>query len=101
MTKAQSLFEQYRKECGMDDDDVKAARWYKDGLIDFADWLLQQKCEQCNVSGALPVVILEAEMKEIPKLKDFASGHGDAQGYARLCGQEILLTRLIKKARRQ
>lgn len=54
MTKAQSLFEQYRKECGMDDDDVKAARWYKDGLIDFADWLLQQKCEQCNVMRSLP-----------------------------------------------
>ena len=42
----------------------------------------------------------EDEMKEIPKLKDFASEHGDAQGYARLCGQEILLERLIKKTRR-
>lgn len=69
MTKAQSLFEQYRKECGMDDDDLKAARWYKDGLIEFADWLLQQKCEQCNVSGSLPPDELDsaAERYLIPK----------------------------------
>jgi len=54
-----------------------------------------------DVSGSLPVDILVSELREIPKLKDFASGHSDSQGYARLCGQEILLERLIKKARRQ
>lgn len=52
---AESLFEQYRKECGMDDDDVKAARWYKGGLIEFADWLLSQKAEQNNITNSLLV----------------------------------------------
>lgn len=37
------------------------------------------------------------ELKEIPKLQDFASGAGDSEGYARLCGQEILLKRLIER----
>lgn len=41
--------------------------------------------------------ILESELKEIPKLQDFASGHGDAEGYARICGQKVLLERLIDK----
>ena len=50
MTTGKSLFEQFRLECGMDDDDVRAARWYKDGLIDFADWILQQKLQQTPCS---------------------------------------------------
>ena len=54
MITGKSLFEQYRLECGMDDDDVKAARWYKDGLIDFADWILSQNSGKPIVSGALP-----------------------------------------------
>lgn len=56
MITGKSLFEQYRLECGMDDDDVKAARWYKDGLIDFADWILSQHDGKPIVSGSLPPV---------------------------------------------
>lgn len=41
--------------------------------------------------------IIESEINLIPKLKDFASSHGDAKGYAMACGQEVLLERLIKK----
>lgn len=51
MTTGESLFEQYRLEHGMDDDEVRACTWRKAGLIDFADWVLQQKLEQCSVSG--------------------------------------------------
>lgn len=40
---------------------------------------------------------IESELKEVPKIQDFASGHGDAQGYARACGQEVMLKRLIAK----
>lgn len=41
--------------------------------------------------------IIEHEIKELPKLKDFASGSGDSEGYMRLCGQEVILERLLKK----
>jgi hypothetical protein len=44
------------------------------------------------------ITSLNTEMEEVRKLQDFASGTGDAQGYARLCGQLVLLERLIKKS---
>ena len=59
------------------------------------------RLQQPAVGGSLPISVLLAEMNELPKLKDFASRNGDAQGYARLCGQEVLLQRLIKRAARQ
>jgi len=46
------------------------------------------------------VRLIESELKEIPKLQDFASGHGDAEGYARVCGQDVLLKRLYEKVER-
>ncbi|MBL7842899.1 MAG: hypothetical protein JNK44_03480 [Cyclobacteriaceae bacterium] len=40
---------------------------------------------------------IEKELREIPKLQDFASSSGDAQGYARICGQQTILERLKQK----
>lgn len=41
--------------------------------------------------------ILLNESQEIPKHQDFASRHGDAEGYARGCGQLVLLERIKKQ----
>lgn len=41
--------------------------------------------------------LIEKELAEIPKLQDFASRQGDAEGYAQLCGQLVVLNRLLKK----
>lgn len=40
---------------------------------------------------------IEREKKELPKLLDHASGHGDSEGYARLCGMALFIERLEKK----
>jgi hypothetical protein len=57
--------------------------------------------QQPAVGGSLPISVLVDQLNELPKLKDFASRAGDAQGYARLCGQQVLLERLIKRFSRQ
>lgn len=46
----------------------------------------------------ITVDYLQKELIEVRKLQDFASSAGDAEGYARLCGQFILLERLIEKS---
>jgi len=39
---AKDLFQQYCDECGMDSDAIRATRWYKDGMIDYTQWLLEK-----------------------------------------------------------
>ena len=56
MISTEDLFIKYCKECGMDDDDIRACSWHKSGMIEFADWLLRQTWSQPNVSDLLPFV---------------------------------------------
>ena len=58
---------------------------------------LGERMQQLESKIAAIMKVIESELKEIPKLQDFASGHGDAEGYARVCGQEVLLKRLFEK----
>lgn len=37
---ADRLFDQFCKESGMDEDDVRAAAWHKSGMIYYTKWLL-------------------------------------------------------------
>ena len=48
-------------------------------------------------AGWVPINVLIDELNTLPHLKQFASSNGYARGYAYLCGQEVLLKRLITK----
>lgn len=50
--------------------------------------------------GCVTVDSLEKQLIEVVKLQDFASSTGDSEGYMRLCGQFVLLERLIDMGRK-
>jgi hypothetical protein len=51
--KAKESFKKFCAEQGMDQEDINACKWYAAGMIEFADWMLEQR-KWVSVQDRLP-----------------------------------------------
>lgn len=93
----------------LSESEIKLNEFAKNMNLDFTKisnealaWRLcyEWMCDRLMPLGNGKSIIIDwckKEMIEIEKRKDFASGAGDAEGYARNCGQSVLIERILKQ----